>query len=51
LKDLCEVLYLPRTLGVSSSNLKLLLKQSAELQVKEMREALETISAAIEPFQ
>jgi len=51
LKELCEVVYLPRTMGVSSSGLKGLLKQSKDLHSEEMRKALEIISAAIEPFQ
>jgi glycerol-3-phosphate cytidylyltransferase len=51
LKDLCEVVYLPRTMGISSSSLKSLLKESEDSQIQELRKALEIISAAIEPFQ
>jgi glycerol-3-phosphate cytidylyltransferase len=51
LKDLCEVVYLPRTTGISSSSLKSLLRQSEDMHIQEMRKALEIISAAIEPFQ
>jgi len=51
LKDLCEVVYLPRTMGISSSSLKLVLNQFGGSQIQEMRKALEIISAAIEPFQ
>jgi glycerol-3-phosphate cytidylyltransferase len=51
LKDLCSVVYLPKTLGISSGSLKSRLKQSEDLQIQEMRKALEIISAAIGPFQ
>jgi glycerol-3-phosphate cytidylyltransferase len=51
LKDVCEVVYLPRTKGISSSSLKSLLNKSDDSRIQEMRKALETISEAIEPFQ
>jgi glycerol-3-phosphate cytidylyltransferase len=51
LKDVCEVVYLSRTTGISSSGLRSLLMQSGDAQIQEMRKALEIISAAIEPFQ
>jgi glycerol-3-phosphate cytidylyltransferase len=51
LKNFCEVVYLPRTTGISSSSLKSLLNKFENSQIQEMRNALEIISAAIEPFQ
>jgi glycerol-3-phosphate cytidylyltransferase len=51
LNDHCEVVYLPRTVGISSSSIKSLLMQSGTSHIQEMRKALEIISAAIEPFQ
>ena len=50
-RDECEVVYLPRTIGVSSSALKAILGMPLDLQFEEMKKALEIITTAIEPFQ
>jgi glycerol-3-phosphate cytidylyltransferase len=47
LRDRCEVIYLPRTQGVSSTSLRSIL---ARRNLAEMKLIVETISAAIESF-
>lgn len=50
LDKFCNVVYLPRTVGISSTNLRVLLNGADGLQVNELRKALEIISAAIGPY-
>ena len=47
LKDHCEVVYLPRTEDISSTNLKIILSAIAEPHVVELKRALEAISALV----
>lgn len=46
----CDVVYLPRTEGVSTSDLRLILDKFANSQIVAIRKALEVISTAIGPF-
>ena len=46
----CEVVYIPRTEGISSSNLREILDKFADSQIQDIRKALEIISTAIGPF-
>jgi len=50
LKAHCEVVYLPRTEGVSSTSLKQLLRVLDKTHVDELRQALGVISAIIDRF-
>jgi glycerol-3-phosphate cytidylyltransferase len=50
LKSLCEVVYLPRTEGISSTHLKDLLRVLDKSHVDELKHALGIISAIVERF-
>lgn len=50
LKAYCEVVYLPRTEGVSSSQLKQLLRVLDKTHIDEMRQALGVISSIVDQF-
>lgn len=51
LKDLCEVVYLPRTDHVSSTQLKRLLQVLDRSHVDELKQALDLISSIVERFE
>lgn len=51
LKDLCEVVYLPRTDHVSSTQLKRLLQVLDRSHVNELKQALDLISSIVERFE
>jgi glycerol-3-phosphate cytidylyltransferase len=51
LKDMCEVLYLPRTVGISSTHLKKVLGNPFGPQLQEIRAELAVISEAIQSFR
>lgn len=48
LKDLCHVIYLPRTEGISSTEIKESLKPLNKLNTQEIKRSLEIISSIIE---
>lgn len=50
LKLYCEVVYLPRTEGISSSDLKKSLHVLDKAHVNQLKDALDTISAIVERF-
>jgi glycerol-3-phosphate cytidylyltransferase len=50
LKPYCEVVYLPRTEGISSTSLKGLLRVLDKTHVDELKQALGIISAIVERF-
>lgn len=50
LKEYCEVVYLPRTEGISSTDLKNTLKILDKNHIDELKNALDTISTIIERF-
>lgn len=51
LRGLCEVVYLPRTEDVSSSDLKRLLQVLDRSHVRDLKQALDLISAIVERFE
>lgn len=51
LKAHCEVVYLPRTDGVSSTDLKKLLKVLDRTHVEDLKKALDIISSIVERFE
>lgn len=50
LRDLCAVVYMPRTQGISSTSLKTLASGFNKSQVEELKAALTTISSLMENF-
>lgn len=50
LRDLCEVVYLPRTADISSTSMKKLLNVLDKTHIEELRQALGIISTIIERF-
>jgi len=50
LKEHCEVIYLPRTDGISSSDLKAALRILDKNHVDQLKQALDTISSIVERF-
>ncbi len=50
LKEHCEVVYLPRTEGISSSELKEKLKYFDKSRIEELKNALEMVSSIVEKF-
>lgn len=50
LKDFCEVVYLPRTKGISSSELKKVMSVLGGQNISEIKEALDTLSAIVHRF-
>lgn len=50
LKDCCEVVYLDRTDGVSSSSFKTRLRQLDTAHVDDLKKALDLVSAVVERF-
>jgi glycerol-3-phosphate cytidylyltransferase len=51
LKAYCEVVYLPRTEGVSSTHLRKTLKVLDRTHVRELKQALDLIAAIIDRFE
>ncbi len=51
LKDLCEVVYLPRTSGVSSTEMKELLGVLDRSHIDELKSALDILSSIVERFE
>ena len=51
LKDYCSVVYLPRTEGVSSTDLKRLLSVLDRSHVNDLKKALDLISAIVDRFE
>lgn len=51
LKTHCEVVYLPRTDGISSTDLKRLLKVLDRSHVSDLKKALDIISSIVERFE
>jgi glycerol-3-phosphate cytidylyltransferase len=51
LANFCEVVYLPRTAGVSSTNLKKLLHVLDRTHVSDLKKALDLISAIVDRFE
>jgi glycerol-3-phosphate cytidylyltransferase len=50
LKDYCEVVYLPRTEGISSTHIRKTLKVLDQTHVGELKQALDLISSIVERF-
>lgn len=50
LKDYCEVVYLPRTGGVSSTQLKKVMSALDRSHVEDLKQALDLISSIVEKF-
>ncbi|NGR07372.1 adenylyltransferase/cytidyltransferase family protein [bacterium SGD-2] len=50
LKNLCEVVYLPRTEGVSSTHIRKTLKVLDQSHVEELKQALDLISSIVDRF-
>jgi len=50
LKDYCEVVYLPRTEGVSSTQLKKVMSALDRSHVEDLKQALDLISSIVEKF-
>lgn len=50
LNEFCEVIYLPRTEGISSTDLKKKLKVFDKSHIQELKQAIDTISAIVEKF-
>lgn len=50
LKVFCEVVYLPRTEGISSTDLKTALRVLDKTHIKQIKSALDTISTIVERF-
>lgn len=50
LSSYCEVVYLPRTEGVSSTEIKSVLRVFSDEQVEDLKSALETISSLVKGF-
>jgi glycerol-3-phosphate cytidylyltransferase len=51
LKEYCEVVYLPRTEGISSTNLKELLKIMDKSHAQDLKKALDIISNIVSQFE
>ena len=51
LKQYCEVVYLPRTNGVSSTDMKRLLQVLDRSHVKDLKHALDLISSIVDRFE
>lgn len=51
LKEYCEVFYLPRTEGISSTDMKRLLQILDQSHIKDLKLALDLISSIVERFQ
>jgi len=51
LKDYCEVVYLPRTEGISTTKLKENLKAFYNLDIDGLKKAVETIQAILKSFE
>ena len=51
LRELCEVIYLPRTDGVSSTGLKQMLAPISHEHIAKLRTALETVSEIVEKLR
>jgi glycerol-3-phosphate cytidylyltransferase len=51
LEDLCEVVYLPRTEGISSTELKQLLGVLDRTHVEDLKKALDLISSIVDRFE
>lgn len=50
LRSLCEVIYLPRTDGISSTDMKRLLQVLDRSHIKDLKHALDLISSIVERF-
>jgi glycerol-3-phosphate cytidylyltransferase len=50
LKDHCEVVYLPRTEGISSTHIRKTLKVLDQTHIGELKQALDLISSIVERF-
>lgn len=50
LKDYCQVEYLPRTEGISSTEIKSMLRSFSDEQVGQLKQSLETINALVKNF-
>lgn len=50
LRTLCEVIYLPRTDGISSTDMKQLLHALDRSHIKDLKQALDLISTIVERF-
>jgi glycerol-3-phosphate cytidylyltransferase len=50
LSEYCEVVYLPRTEGISSTNIKTLIKSLDAAHVNELKKALDIISSIVGQF-
>ncbi|AFY20733.1 adenylyltransferase/cytidyltransferase family protein [Pseudomonas sp. UW4] len=51
LKEFCEVVYLPRTPNISSTDIKQILKVLDKSHVNELKQALDIISSIVERFE
>jgi glycerol-3-phosphate cytidylyltransferase len=51
LSDMCEVVYLPRTIGISSTNLKAMLRALDPDHLREMQEALGTMASILSHYR
>ncbi|MCI0722612.1 MAG: adenylyltransferase/cytidyltransferase family protein [Acidobacteria bacterium] len=51
LDGICRVVYLPRTEGISSTNLKLLFNNLGNSHVQELKKALDVVSEMLKGFQ
>lgn len=51
LREYCEVIYLPRTSGVSSSDMKRLLQVLDRSHIKDLKHALDLISSIVDRFE
>ncbi|VVO42272.1 adenylyltransferase/cytidyltransferase family protein [Pseudomonas fluorescens] len=51
LKEFCEVVYLPRTPNISSTDIKQILKVLDKSHVTELKQALDIISSIVERFE
>lgn len=51
LKSRCEVVYLPRTEGISSTSLKQLMRVLDKEHIDDLREALQIISTIVDKFE
>jgi glycerol-3-phosphate cytidylyltransferase len=51
LKDYCEVVYLPRTKGISTTNIKSILKNFIEIDVYKIKQAIEVLQLLVKDLE